>query len=226
MKIAFIYMASGFGRRFGENKLLIDFHGKPLYMHGLSCLQEVKNALEKLEYPEKEQDGKQRKLSDKSSEEKFEIEILVVSQYEQIRQQAEKLRIKAVQNMKSDEGITASLRLGTAAAREDTDAFVYFVADQPYMGADTIEAFVRGFFKSKKGIGAVSSKGKRRNPAAFLRKYRDELLLLRGDRGGSTVMKRHLDDLWLMEVKEEMVRDIDMREDLDERAYFDFNDRS
>lgn len=214
MKVAFIYMASGFGRRFGENKLLIDFHGKPLYMHGLSCLMEAKNALEKLEYPKKEQNGKQTKLSHKFNEEKFEIEILVVSQYEQIRQQAGKFAIKAVQNMESDEGITASLRLGTAAAREDTDAFLYFVADQPYMGADMIENFVRDFLKSKKGIGAVSSKGKRRNPAAFLRKYKDELLLLRGDRGGSTVMKRHLDDLWLMEVEEEMVRDIDTREDL------------
>ena len=107
MKIAFIYMASGFGRRFGENKLLIDFHGKPLYMHGLSCLQEVKNVLEKLEYSEKEQDGKQREVYDKSNEEKIEIEILVVSQYEQIRKQAERFGIKAVQNMRSDEGITA-----------------------------------------------------------------------------------------------------------------------
>lgn len=208
-------MASGFGRRFGENKLLIDFHGKPLYMHGLSCLQEVKNALEKLESPKKEQDRKQSGISDKSDKRKFEIEILVVSQYEQIRQQAGKLGIKAVQNTKSDEGITASLRLGTVAAKEDTAVFFYFVADQPYMRADMIESFVRGFLKSKKGIGAVSFKGKKRNPAAFLQKYRNELLLLRGDRGGSTVIKRHLDDLWLMEVEEEMVRDIDTREDLD-----------
>lgn len=215
MKIAFIYMASGFGRRFGENKLLIDFHGKPLYMHGLSCLWAAKNALEKLEYSKGEQDRKQRVLSDKANEEKFEIEILVVSQYEQIRQQAETLGIKAVQNTKSDEGITASLRLGTVAAREDTDAFFYFVADQPYMGADMIASFVRGFVESKKGIGAVSFNGKRRNPAAFLRKYRGELLLIRGDRGGSTIIKRHLDDLWMMEVEEEMVRDIDTREDLD-----------
>jgi len=208
-------MASGFGRRFGENKLLIDFHGKPLYMHGLSCLQEVKNVLEKLEYSEKEQDGKQREVYDKSNEEKIEIEILVVSQYEQIRKQAERFGIKAVQNMRSDEGITASLRLGTVAAREDTDVFLYFVADQPYMGSDIIVAFVRGFLNSKKGIGAVSFNKKRRNPAVFLRKYREELLLLRGDRGGSAIIKQHLDDLWLMEVEEEMVRDIDTREDLD-----------
>lgn len=221
MKIAFIYMASGFGRRFGENKLLIDFSGKPLYLYGLSCLIEVKNALENLKPCEEEKTGNSKKsyhpYNDGANEERFEIEILVVSQYEQILKKARELGLKSIQNTKSDEGIAASLRLGTAAARENTDAFFYFVADQPYMDADTIEAFVRNFLKSQKGIGAVSFEGKRRNPAAFLRKYKDKLLLLHGDRGGSTIIKQYLDDLWLMEVEKKIVIDIDTREDMEEK---------
>ncbi len=228
MKIVFIYMASGFSRRFGENKLLTDFCGKPLYMYGLDCLLEVKKALEEGEYGKSGQSERESIFSaqlneslEGENEGKFEIEILVVSQYEQIRRQAEKLGMKAVQNEKSEEGIAASLRLGTIAAGEDTNVFVYFVADQPYMRTDRIEAFVRGFVESKKGIGAVSFQGQKGNPAAFLRKYREELLLLCGDRGGSVIMRQHLDDLWLMEVPEEMVRDVDTREDLDEIKFLE-----
>ena len=38
MKTAWIYMASGFGSRFGENKLMAELGGKPLYRHGMECL--------------------------------------------------------------------------------------------------------------------------------------------------------------------------------------------
>lgn len=215
MKLAFIYMASGFGRRFGENKLLIDFYGKPLYMHGLSQLQEAKKVLEAQNIELESLKYGANDYNNNYNEEKIEIEILVVSQYEQIREQARGIGIRAIQNTESEEGIAASIRLGTRNVGEDMDAFLYFVADQPYMKTNTIQNFVQRFLESKKGIGAVSIHGKRRNPAAFLRKYRDDLLSLRGDRGGSSIIKRNLDDLWLMEVEEEMVRDIDTREDLE-----------
>ena len=41
MRAAFIYMASGFGSRFGGNKLLEQLEGKPLYRHGLDTLREA-----------------------------------------------------------------------------------------------------------------------------------------------------------------------------------------
>ena len=45
MNLAMIYMASGFASRFGENKLLFPFRGKPLYCHGLEHLQEAAGLL-------------------------------------------------------------------------------------------------------------------------------------------------------------------------------------
>lgn len=47
MKISFIYMASGFGSRFGSNKLLVPFKGKALYRHGLDCICRAAGELEK-----------------------------------------------------------------------------------------------------------------------------------------------------------------------------------
>ena len=68
MRISFIYMASGFGSRFGSNKLLVPFKGKALYRHGLDCICRAAGELEK---------------------EGYQTEVLVVSQYEEILEQAE-----------------------------------------------------------------------------------------------------------------------------------------
>ena len=39
-------------------------------------------------------------------------------------------------------------------------------------------------------------------------------MALRGDRGGSVIMKSHPGDVWTMEVPEEELKDIDRTEDL------------
>ena len=135
MNLAMIYMASGFASRFGENKLLFPFRGKPLYCHGLEHLQEAAGLLA-------DGEGKRPFLA-------------VVSQYREILEAAGEQGLCAVPNHESREGITASLKLGTRAAGE-RDAYLYFVADQPFMRAETICAFVRGFAESGKGIGCVT----------------------------------------------------------------------
>ena len=64
MKISFIYMASGYGRRFGSNKLYARLDGRPLYRHGLECLLAAAGEL-------KEKDG-------------FDVGLILVSQYRDI----------------------------------------------------------------------------------------------------------------------------------------------
>ena len=130
MNLAMIYMASGFASRFGENKLLFPFRGKPLYCHGLEHLTEAAELLAA-------GDGSRPFLA-------------VVSQYQEILDMAKKQGLCAVTNYESWKGITASLRLGTRAAGE-RDAYLYFVADQPFTQAETICAFVRGFAESGRG---------------------------------------------------------------------------
>lgn len=107
MKLSMIYMASGFGKRFGSNKLLASFEGRPLYTYGLSALEKGAQILEK-----------------KSG---ISCEIITVSQYPQILESARCLISggKVLENPFSEEGITASIRLGVAAAWEDTDAFLF-----------------------------------------------------------------------------------------------------
>ena len=41
MNVSLIYMASGFGKRYGTNKLLTEFQGEPLYLHGLPPFRSI-----------------------------------------------------------------------------------------------------------------------------------------------------------------------------------------
>ena len=165
MKLSMIYMASGFGRRFGSNKLLASLGGRPLYMYGLTALAEAAVLLQA---------------------EGTECQLITVSQYAEILEAARLLPLTGltVENPYSEEGIAASIRLGTAAAWEDASAFLYFVADQPYTEAAVIAVFASSFLKSGKTIGCTASNGRRGSPTAFSACYRQNLMGLKGDKGG------------------------------------------
>ncbi len=77
-----LYLASGSGRRFGSNKLLHDYRGKPLYFHGLETLRKTGEA------------------------------ITVVSRYPEIRAAAEALGLEAVDSPDSEKGIAHTIRAG------------------------------------------------------------------------------------------------------------------
>lgn len=201
-KLSMIYMASGFGSRFGSNKLMALLGGRPLFLYGLAHLLEAACIL------------KERAAAD--------TELIIVSQYPRLLEMAERYAeqypegssVKVCRNDRSQEGITASIRIGTQAASAESDACLYFVADQPCLRAGTLAALAEGFFASEKGIGCVSCEGKPGNPVIFSRSYKEELLALTGDRGGSRIIKAHPEDLWIMEAPPGELTDIDCPEDL------------
>ena len=94
MKISFIYMASGFGKRYGTNKLITEFQGEPLYLHGLLSLQKAAKLLE---------------------EDKIQCKLFLISQYERVLSGSfdSVPEAERIFNEDSDQGITASLKLGT-----------------------------------------------------------------------------------------------------------------
>lgn len=191
--MAMIYMASGYGKRFGGNKLLEPLQGKPVFQHGLDCLLEAEEKL-------KEKHG-------------IHTEIIVVSQYKEILEYAEKRQVTAVNNLKSEGGITASIRLGLQAM-EKAEAMLFAVADQPWMKARTICGLVNEYFESPKGIACLSAGGKRGNPVIFSISYKSLLEQLQGDTGGVRLMNRFPEDVLMMEADSGELLDIDRREDM------------
>jgi molybdenum cofactor cytidylyltransferase len=198
-------MASGFSRRFGGNKLLYEIGGKQMFEYGLEALSTAKRQL---------------------AAENINLDIIVVTSYEKILKRAEEGGIKAEYNSSPEDGITSSIHLGLADRdvdinpdpdineAKDIAGFMFFVADQPYMKAESIANLVRIFCNGNKGIASVISNGRRSSPAIFDKKYKSELLDLTGDTGGSSIIKRNQEDIAYVEVERAEIVDIDRIDDL------------
>lgn len=185
--ICCVLLASGFGRRFGSNKLLYEVDGKPLYLHTLDMLRQLSK---------RQMDGQ-------------EIRIVVVSQYEAIEEKARTLGAKAVHNPDAAEGIAASVRYGVQAAA-DAEWMAFFTADQPYLRAETVFRFLEAAIHSGTSMASVKSSGKPGNPTLFHRSWRKELLQLTGDVGGRSIMKRYPEQVFWFEIPEEERWDMDV----------------
>ena len=244
--LALIYMASGFGRRYGSNKLLEMVGGKPLYLHGLETLVEAAGELKKGGRAENLQ-GKERVSG---AEGGMEIRLIVVSQYGEILERAKQLGAVPVYNPNSGEGITASIHLGIEAsdyagqdvrveasdyagqdvraeasdyakqdvrpeasgyAKQDVrpEAYLFSVADQPWLKAESIVRLVEEFQESGRTMACLTNGRQRGNPVLFAAKYREELMALTGDKGGSQLLRRYPGQVLEVPVGPEELRDVD-----------------
>lgn len=174
-------LAAGNSRRFGSNKLLYTVDGVPMYRHILLELEKVKDALRSQGIP---------------------CDITVVTQYDEIAEDARKRGISVLYNLHPDEGISSSLRIGLRDNR-NTDACLFTVSDQPWLRCETILNLIELFLKEKKGIACVQHEGKTGNPCIFSRKYFEELMELEGDVGGKRVIRKHRDDTSVLDVLDE-----------------------
>lgn len=184
MKMAAILLASGKSRRFGENKLLWKYQGKPLFLYVAEIIAAC-------------------------SEELLQKKMIVSCYSEVLEYHLVKEKFQRIENKEADKGISRSIFYGITCA-DDVDAYLFCVCDQPHLKKETIEGFITAYQKSGKGIGCLSYKGRKGNPVIFSRKYEKELLKLEGDIGGKRIMKEHLEDVFFYEIKEEKeLEDID-----------------
>ena len=154
MKINMILLAAGNSNRFRGNKLLTMVNNKPMYM----------NVIEKV-----------LKISFNK--------IILVTQYEEIKEALLEQPIQIVMNKNSQLGISYSIKLGIQRDRK-ADAYMFMVCDQPFISLFSIETLIDRFIKSDKGMACLECKGSLGNPAIFSKKYKNELLSLKGDIGG------------------------------------------
>lgn len=191
MNIAVIYLAAGSGRRFGANKLLHPYQGKPLYLHGLEKLIRVCSTREN------------RKLC-------------VVTRYKEILDMMEHFSVAAVDSPDSENGISHSVRAGVEWAEtvEPADACAFFVADQPYLSEETMEHFLSRMEQENAQLGCVCCDTHMGNPAWFSSAYFSQLKSLKGDAGGRKILNQHPGQVRLYQVENpEELKDIDIQED-------------
>ena len=99
-----IYMAAGSGSRFGSNKLLYEYNGKPLYRHALDKI---------IDYVSVRPD----------------TELIVVTRYDEIVQyvkQYERCNIKVSYSPQSINGASYTIRNGINVAGKASDGYYFF----------------------------------------------------------------------------------------------------
>lgn len=169
MKIGLILMASGFGRRFGKNKLLEETEGKTLAERAISV------------YPA----------------ERF-SPAAVVSRYDEVLTMGAAAGYLALPNPDAQEGISASIRRGMAHMA-GTDGVLFAVCDQPWLTRESVERVLTAFEENPHRICALSWAGEKGNPCLFPREFYSQLSALTGDRGGGAVIRANPDSLFLVE---------------------------
>ena len=186
MKLGCVVMAAGNARRFGENKLAVRFRGKSLIRWTLEAV------------PEDIFDA-----------------VAVVTQYPEITELAREFSFIAIRNEHPDFGISHTIKLGLTALR-DCDGVLFLVSDQPLLRRESVAALVKLWKQQPDKIAALSHGGVRGNPCLFPARFFQDLMELREDHGGSTVIRRHEEDLVLLEVDGAELYDVDTVRALEE----------
>jgi molybdenum cofactor cytidylyltransferase len=123
-------------------------------------------------------------------------------------------RVKIVMNPYSKKGMSTSIRRGLQMIHPYSQGILIALGDQPYLKARTINALIRAFSQRKEGIILPSFQGRMGHPVIFDQKYKKELLSLKGDVGGRSIIERHPEDVRRVPVKSAgVVKDIDTWQD-------------
>lgn len=184
LRIGCVVMAAGDARRFGENKLAEEVGGKSLIRRTLEAVP-----------------------ADRFSA------VVVVTQYPEVEDLARAFGFQPVRNPHPDWGISHTIRLGLEALG-DCGAAMFLVSDQPLLRRETTAAEVDFFRRHPDRLVGLGHGGVRGNPCIFPARYFPELLALKEDHGGSTVIRRHEKELLLFETAAEELEDVDTRQAL------------
>jgi len=159
--ITAILLASGYSKRLNDNKLLLDFHGKPIISHMMNMINT---------YPFEEK--------------------LLVQREDDYTNLALDYHFTCLSNPNASTGQSASVRIGVEYAAP-MSALMFFVGDQPCLTSDIIKTLIRNHEKYPNDIIVPMTQAMYRNPVIFPARFRKELLQLDGDRGGRRIIKRY-----------------------------------
>lgn len=179
LKLGCVVMAAGNARRFGENKLAAKLQGRSLILRALEAV------------PPEEFD-----------------EVTVVTQYPEVLELAEKFGFTALRNPHPDWGISHTIELGLRTLK-DCGGVMFLVSDQPLLKQESVRKLTALWHSQPDKIAALSHGGVRGNPCLFPARFFPELLELQEDHGGNTVIRRHEDELLLLDVSPEELTDVD-----------------
>lgn len=168
MRLGLVLLAAGRSERFGANKLLADYRGKPVVCCALEAMDAVPAAKK-----------------------------AVVTGCGEIAHLAEAHGFDVIVNDAPQLGQSHSIHLGTTAMR-DMDAVLLLAADQPGLTGASLSALAEAFCAGRKGIACLRDETHMGNPAVFSARYYPALLSLAGDRGAKGILRANEEDLLIV----------------------------
>ncbi len=122
--------------------------------------------------------------------------------------------VKVVKNPYYKRGMSTSIRRGLQAIDPSSQGILIALGDQPLIKTRTINALIHAFVQRRGTIVVPSFRGKQGHPVIFHRRYLKELLKLKGDVGGRSIIEKHPEEVWLVRIKSEgVMKDIDTWKD-------------
>lgn len=182
-KIYGILLAAGEGRRAGFGKLSREINGKSMLEH---VAERVYNS----------------RLDD----------VIIITGYERVFAEkiAKKFGFKTVYNKNYPKGMSTSLKRGITSLPNNCKAFAVILGDMPYIKTSTINSLISTFSNNTNGIVIPRYKNKRGHPVIMSIKYKDQILLIKGDKGARDIIKENLEDILFLDVNDEgILKDID-----------------
>ena len=197
-QIELILLAAGKGERFGGDKLLTDYHGKPMAAYAIALACEVKEKLRK----DAEIAG-----------------ITVVSGKAMIREMCDRTKqICYVENDNPEKGISYSVYCALERLKgKKVDAVAFMVCDQPELSSETVTKMLESYATQGRKMACMYDKNTQTpgNPCVFDKAYFPELMQLKGDVGGRAILNRYPEQVFRYSVADSReLRDIDTREEM------------
>lgn len=188
--ISGIIMASGFSKRMGQNKLLMEVdQEKVIERVILAC----KNSL----------------LD----------EIILVYRLDEIKEIGEKHGLKTIHNPNAIKGQSEAVKLGVKNSKKE-NGLMFLVADQPYLDTKVINTLIKEYEKDPNKIVVPYYDNKFGMPIVFSHQFRDDLLKVSGDKGGREIIEKNPDRVKKVYYEEEILGlDIDTMEDYNHLSF-------
>jgi len=188
--VAAILMASGFSERFGgQNKLLVDFRGKPMARYTLELAAGMR-------FP-----GAGGGI------------FFIASSREVAALASDFSVVRVIKNNAPEKGLRESVRLGVEAAGTEPEYYIFFPCDQPFLDAAT----VRRVLDARESGCIVEPRygGRPGNPCLFSAAFREELLSLNEGETPRIIKTRYPQALRGVDISNPLaLKDIDDKETL------------
>ena len=237
-KVCLALCASGFSKRFGsENKLLAKIpltklilgdkydenkfskdDGTQKFLNNEIMIYQL--MIEKLLAT---RDSVLDKYSKEFGQDNLQIDIAVVTQYDEIINDKEYSdKVTMIKNDKAELGLSSSIKIAVEKYKE-FDAIMFINADLPKLDEEELIRFLYYSIMNNNKMASMFTDIPK-NPAYFEKEYFDEILKIEGDKGPRELLENNIKDLYRYYIDPNQLFEIDTKEDLDKYRGGEFHE--